>query len=195
MITRRSFSALAASAAATPWATAQTVSNLPAWPELLAKARGQTVYFNAWAGDEKTNAFIAWVGEQTLARYGVAVQHVRLKDTAEAVTRVVAEKAAGRNTDGAVDLVWINGPNFLNMQRQGLLYGPVTQALPNFRYVDTVNKRSNVIDFTTPVQGMACPGAWRKLCLCTTQPASRTRRTYPAQPQHCWPGLATTRAA
>jgi putative thiamine transport system substrate-binding protein len=162
MITRRDFSALAAGAAATPWASAQTPSALPAlpaWPELMAKARGQTVYFNAWAGDEKTNAFIAWVGEQTLARYGVTVQHVRLKDTAEAVTRVVAEKAAGRNTDGAVDLVWINGPNFLNMQRQGLLYGPVTQALPNFKYVDTVNKRSNVIDFTTPVQGMAVP--WR----------------------------------
>ena len=28
------------------------------------KARGQTVNFNAWAGDEKTNAFIAWVGEE-----------------------------------------------------------------------------------------------------------------------------------
>ena len=60
------------------------------------------------------------------------MQHVRLKDTAEAVTRVVAEKAAGRDRDGGVDLIWINGPNFLNMKQQGLLLGPVTQALPNF---------------------------------------------------------------
>jgi putative thiamine transport system substrate-binding protein len=193
MITRRSFSALAASAAATSWASAQTPLALPAWPELLAKARGQTVYFNAWAGDEKTNAFIAWVGDQTLARYGVTVQHVRLKDTAEAVTRVVAEKAAGRNTDGAVDLVWINGPNFLNMQRQGLLYGPVTQALPNFKYVDTVNKRSNVIDFTTPVQGMAVP--WRMAQIVFVYDASKTQAMCRAQPQRCWPGRATTRAA
>lgn len=127
------------------------------WNQVTAKARGQTVYFNAWAGDEKTNAFIAWAGEEMKARHGVTVTHVRLKDTSEAVTRVVAEKAAGRHTDGTVDLIWINGPNFLAMKQQGLLYGPVTQALPNFKFVDTVNKRSNVIDFTTPVDGLAVP--------------------------------------
>ena len=133
---------------------AQTAAD---WPQVLAKARGQTVYFNAWAGDEKTNAFIAWAGGELKSRYGVSVSHVRLKDTAEAVTRVITEKAAGRNADGTVDLIWINGPNFLNMKQQGLLYGPVTAALPNFRIVDTVGKRSNVIDFTTPVDGFAVP--------------------------------------
>src|SRR5262249_25134368 len=40
-----------------------------------------------------------------------------------------------------------------------LLYGPFAETLPNFKYVDTVNKRSNVIDFTTPVDGLAAP--WR----------------------------------
>jgi putative thiamine transport system substrate-binding protein len=173
MITRRHFSTAAATAALPAWAQTQAPNPVAPWPDVLAKARGQTVYFNAWAGDEKTNAFIAWVGEQTLARYGVAVQHVRLKDTAEAVTRVVAEKAAGRNSGGAVDLVWINGPNFLNMQRQGLLYGPVTQALPNFKYVDTVAKRSNVIDFTTPVQGMAVP--WRMAQIVFVYDAARIK--------------------
>ncbi|HEX6722564.1 MAG TPA: ABC transporter substrate-binding protein [Burkholderiaceae bacterium] len=127
------------------------------WNQVTTKARGQTVHFNAWAGDEKTNAFIAWAGQEMKARHGVTVNHVRLKDTSEAVTRVVAEKAAGRDSGGTVDLIWINGPNFLAMKQQGLLYGPVTQALPNFALVDTVNKRSNVIDFTTPVDGHAVP--------------------------------------
>ena len=129
----------------------------PAWEQVLAKARDQTVYFNAWAGDEQTNAFIAWAGEQVKARYGVNVVHVRLKDTAEAVTRVVAEKTAGRNSDGTVDLIWINGPNFLAMKQQGLLFGPVLPLLPNTALVDTTTKRSNVIDFTTPVDGYAVP--------------------------------------
>lgn len=151
-------------------ATAQPV---PAWEQVQAQARGQTVFWNAWAGDEKTNAFIAWVGEQVQARHGVKVQHVRLKDTAEAVTRVVAEKAAGRDSGGGVDLIWINGPNFLNMKQQGLLYGPVTQALPNFRYVDTTAKRSNVIDFTTPVDGMAVP--WRMAQVVFVYDAARIR--------------------
>jgi putative thiamine transport system substrate-binding protein len=132
---------------------------LPPWQQVTAQARGQTVYWNAWAGDEKTNAFIAWVGDELKARHGIDVVHVRLKDTAEAVTRVVAEKAAGRDRDGTVDLIWINGPNFLTLKTQGLLYGPVAQALPNYRLVDTEGKRSNVIDFTTPVDGYAVP--WR----------------------------------
>lgn len=131
----------------------------PAWSQVLERARGQTVYFNAWAGDEKTNEFIAWAGNELKARHGVNVVHVRLKDTAEAVARVVAEKTAGRTEGGSVDLVWLNGPNFLAMKQQGLLHGPVTAQLPNFRYVDTTNKRSNLIDFTTPVDGLAVP--WR----------------------------------
>lgn len=141
--------------------------------EVLARAHGQTVFWNAWAGDEKTNDFIAWVGEGVKSRYGVGVQHVRLKDTAEAVTRVVAEKSAGRDHDGSVDLIWINGPNFLNMKRQGLLYGPVTPALPNARLVDTVRKRSNGIDFTTPVDGMAVP--WRMAQIVFVYDSARIR--------------------
>src|SRR5207245_10024409 len=73
------------------------------WDGIVAKARGQTVNFNAWAGDEKTNAFIAWVGAEVARRYGVAINHVKLKDTAEAATRVVAEKSAGRDRAGAMD--------------------------------------------------------------------------------------------
>ncbi|MBL8325340.1 MAG: ABC transporter substrate-binding protein [Rubrivivax sp.] len=129
------------------------------WEQVLERARGQTVYFNAWAGDERTNDFITWAGQELKARHGINVVHVRLKDTAEAVARVVAEKTAGRSEGGSVDLVWINGPNFLAMKQQGLLYGPVAARLPNYRYVDTTNKRSNVIDFTTPVEGFAVP--WR----------------------------------
>jgi putative thiamine transport system substrate-binding protein len=171
MLNRRAFGALAAASTfAGTWAHAQGV---PAWSEVLTRARGQTVFWNAWAGDEKTNAFIAWAAEQVKTRHGVTVQHVRLKDTAEAVTRVVAEKAAGRGTDGSVDMIWINGPNFLNMKQQGLLYGPVLSALPNARFVDTTHKRSNVIDFTTPVEGMAVP--WRLAQIVFVYDAARLR--------------------
>jgi len=130
------------------------------WNDIVAKAKGQTVNFNAWAGDEKSNAFIQWVAEEVGRRYGVTLVHVKLKDTAEAVTRVVAEKAAGRHTGGTVDLIWINGPNFLAMKQQALLFGPFTQALPSYTRVDTAGIRSNVVDFTIPVEGMESP--WRR---------------------------------
>lgn len=150
---------VATALAQTP-APATTAASATAWNEVLAKARGQAVNFNAWAGDEKTNAFLQWVAAEVDRRYGVRVSHVKLKDTAEAVTRVVAEKAAGRASGGSVDLVWINGPNFLAMKQQGLLYGPITSRLPAYGKVDTTHLRSNVVDFTIPVDGMASP--WRR---------------------------------
>ena len=64
------------------------------WPQTLEAARGQTVYWNAWGGDARTNAFIAWASTQTEARYGVKIEQVKLTDTAEAVSRVLAEQAA-----------------------------------------------------------------------------------------------------
>ena len=139
--------------------TASAQSSAPAWNTLVAKARGQTVQFNAWGGDEKTNDFLGWANDEVRKRYGVSINHVRLKDTSEAVTRVIAEKAAGRHANGTVDLIWINGPNFLAMKDQALLYGPFANRLPNFARVDTVNKRSNVVDFTVPVEGFESP--WR----------------------------------
>ncbi len=138
---------------ASPVLAAETRS----FEEIASRARGQTVDWNAWAGDPQTNAFIRWVGDEVERRYGVKVNHVKLNDTAEAVTRVVAERAAGRNDGGGVDLIWINGPNFLTMKSLGLLHGPVTQVLPNFRFVDIEKRRSNVVDFTVPVEGYAVP--------------------------------------
>ena len=152
--------ATAATFIAALWVSVSAAAQDRPWSEIVARARGQTVNFNAWAGDENTNAFIRWVGDQVFARYGVHVAHVKLKDTAEAVTRVVAEKAAGRDAGGSVDLVRINGPNFLAMKQQSLLYGPFTQRLPNYERVDTTNIRSNVVDFTVPVDGMESP--WRR---------------------------------
>ena len=54
------------------------------WNSIVAKAKGQTVQFNGWGGDEKTNDFIAWAGAEVKKRYGVTVNHVRVKDTSEA---------------------------------------------------------------------------------------------------------------
>ncbi len=145
------------------------------WSDVIAKARGQTVNWNAWAGDEKTNAFIAWAGFEVDKRYGVRINHVKLKDTAEAVTRVVAEKSAGRTAGGSVDLIWMNGPNFLALKAQGLLYGPFTQVLPNFQYVDTTTTRSNVVDFTIPVDGLESP--WRRAQIIFVYDSKRIRET------------------
>ena len=144
------------------------------WSEVLARGRGQTVYWNAWGGDDRTNAFVEWVGERVAREHGVTIRHVKLKDTAEAVARVVAEKAAGRTEGGGVDLIWINGPNFLAMKDQGLLHGPFTQRLPNYRLVDTQGKPATRIDFTVPVDGLAAP--WRMAQIVYVYDSARVAR-------------------
>jgi putative thiamine transport system substrate-binding protein len=131
--------------------------NAAPWDDTLAQARGQTVYWNAWGGDPQINAYIEWVGDQVQERYGIDLVHVKLTDTAEAVARVVAEKAAGTTEGGAVDLIWINGENFASMKAQDLLFGPFVQDLPSLRYVDTKGKPTTLVDFTVPTDGLEAP--------------------------------------
>ncbi|MDJ1159094.1 ABC transporter substrate-binding protein [Chelatococcus sp. SYSU_G07232] len=127
------------------------------WAAVTERARGQTVYWYAWAGERHINDYIAWVGTETARRFGVKVEHVKIADTAEAVTRVLAEKTAGRTEGGAVDLIWINGPNFAAMKANGLLFGPWAEDLPNFRFVDVAGKPSVLNDFTVPTEGLEAP--------------------------------------
>jgi putative thiamine transport system substrate-binding protein len=134
------------------------------WPAVLAEAREETVYFNAWGGDPRINDYIAWAAATVEQRFGVRIVHVKLSDTAEAVSRVLTEKTAGRVEDGAVDLVWINGENFAAMKRQGLLQPKAwATALPSYRFVDVENKPTVASDFTVPVEGLEAPWGMARL--------------------------------
>lgn len=128
------------------------------WSDVLATAKGQTVYFNAWGGAENINAYIDWAGDTIKERYGVTVEHVKLSDTADAVTRVLAERAAGRKEGGAIDLIWINGENFAAMKREGLLLGKGwAETLPNYKFADIEGKSVLSYDFTVSVDGQESP--------------------------------------
>jgi putative thiamine transport system substrate-binding protein len=132
-------------------------SPVAAFETVREAARGQTVYFNAWGGSTQINDYIAWVAGEVAERHGIELVHVKLTDTSEAVSRVLAERTAGRTTGGSVDLVWINGENFLAMKQNDLLYGPFVFDLPNFQLVDTQGKPTTLIDFTEPTDGLESP--------------------------------------
>ncbi len=166
--TRRLILQTAVAAAALPaMAHAQTGSPASAtaastWAEIEAQARGQRVYFNAWGGSERVNSYLQWAAGQMQRRYGVLVEHVKLTDTAEAVRRVRTEKAANRS-DGSVDALWINGENFLAMKREGLLFGPFAESLPNFAWVDVQGKPTTRVDFGEPTEGFESPWGMAQL--------------------------------
>lgn len=128
------------------------------WDAVLEEAKGQTVYWNAWGGSTTTNDFIAWVGQRVSEEYGVTLEHVKLSDTADAVSRVIAEKSAGTDDDGAIDMIWINGANFSAMKSADLLFGPFAEQLPNWQLVD-VDGKTVQTDFSVPTDGFESPWA------------------------------------
>lgn len=154
---RQILTSLAALALATPLAAQEVAPDPTDWDAITEAAQGQTVYWHAWGGSNATNDYIAWAGEQVQDRYGVTVEHVKLKDTSDAVSRVIAEKSAGKDKGGAVDLIWINGENFAAMKEQDLLFGPWAEDLPNWRYVDVEGKPAVTSDFTVPTEGLEAP--------------------------------------
>jgi len=69
-------------------AAAQAVS--PSWTDTARAARGQTVYFNAWGGSERINAYLQWAAGELQRDFGVKLQHVKISDAADVVKRVRA---------------------------------------------------------------------------------------------------------
>ena len=125
---------------------------------LADRARGQTVYFNAWGGSPTVNGYIAWAGDQVKARYGITLVHVKLTDTADAVARILAEKTAGKTAGGSVDLVWVNGENFASLKRQNLLRDDEWAfSLPSFSFTDPAALPGLISDFATPTDGLESP--------------------------------------
>ncbi len=153
---KRVLSVLALASLTTPGLADPNPEN---WDSVLTQADGQTVYWNAWGGSNTTNDFIAWAGQRIWEDHNVTLEHVKLADTADAVSRVLAEKTAGKDAGGAVDLIWINGANFASMKDAGLLFGPWAQSLPNWGIVDVEGKPAVINDFTVATEGLESPWA------------------------------------
>ena len=132
------------------------------WGEIEKKAKGQTIYFNAWGGSQRINDYIQWAGQIVQKKYGIRVIHVKATDIGDVVSRILVEKAAKKLQNGSVDLMWINGENFKAMKENKLLYGPFSQNLPNFHLVNT-KKKTLQYDFTVPVDNLESPWGMAQL--------------------------------
>ena len=131
--------------------------NLSSWQQIEAQGENQDVYFHAWGGDPQINAYLQWAAEQVDDKYNINLVHVKLSDTSEAVSRVLAEKSANNNDTGSVDLIWINGANFATMSENSLLLKQWANKLPNFALTDPENNPAVNFDFGVPTNGMEAP--------------------------------------
>lgn len=124
------------------------------YDEIVKKAEGTSVNLYGWGGDDKRNQ---WLDDYIIPKmkedYDIDVNRVGM-DIDEILNLMLAEK---NSEDGDVDVVWINGENFENAKNNGLLFGPITQVLPNFNdYVDGEDEGIKY-DFGEPVENMEAP--------------------------------------
>lgn len=127
------------------------------WPDIVARAKGQTVDWFMWGGFPSANSYVnGYVAPRVKELYQITLRQVPVKDIAEVVGKLLAEKQAGKTAGGEVDLMWINGENFRTCKRHGLLYGPFADLLPNQKLVDW-SKPSVKNDFGEPVEGLESP--------------------------------------
>jgi putative spermidine/putrescine transport system substrate-binding protein len=150
--------AIALTACGTAVLTASSTS-FSSWSAVEKAAKGQTVHLWMYGGDPQGNAYVDRILAPAVAKYGVTLKRVPIADTKDALNRVLSELQAGHTTNGAVDLVWINGDNFLTGKQAGAWLCHWTSLLPNMAKTSAADPLlSN--DFGIPVDG--CEAPWSK---------------------------------
>ena len=149
---------LALSACAAPSAPSGSGNDDRSWAQIADAARGQTVDLWMYGGDQQGNAYVDDVLAPAVAERGVTLRRVPVADTADAMTRILAERQAGTD-DGSVDLVWVNGDNFATGKQADAWRCDWAGRLPNMRYVDPEDPLVTQ-DFGTVVDG--CESPWHK---------------------------------
>ena len=123
---------------------------------VLAEAKGQTVNWYMYGGDDRLNAYVNGYVKTELAKAGVTLNQVKITDTAEAVNKVLGEKAAGKDADGSVDLIWINGENFATLKQADAVECGYLEDLPSTANVDLTTP-GIATDFGLATEGCEVP--------------------------------------
>ena len=124
--------------------------------QILEDAKGTTVSFYGYGGDQKTNAWIDnYLTENVKKDYDITVERVGMN--IDEVLNIMLNEKQLNVEDGTVDVVWINGENFFTAMENDLLFGPFTDKLPNFNtYIDKESPDVQ-FDFGHPVNGYEVP--------------------------------------
>jgi putative spermidine/putrescine transport system substrate-binding protein len=129
------------------------------WDQILAKAKGGTANWFLYGGSQTTNDYLdKYVAPKMKELYGVTLQRTPVTDTVDAVNKVLAEKQAGKTTDGSVDMIWINGENFRTMANADILYPGWARNLPNAKLISWEEPQV-ANDFGVPVNDREAPWA------------------------------------
>ena len=145
-------------------ASAEIDLSTASWEDIVAAAKGTTVTFYGWGGDENRNNWLnTTVADYVKSEYDVTLEVVGM-NIDDILAKLSGEKQAGSNK-GSIDMIWINGENFYSAKDNGLLYGPFTHKLPNMEAYIDLNDPETLNDFCMPIEGYEAPYAKAQLVL------------------------------
>lgn len=125
------------------------------WQEILTEAEGTKLTMMMWMGDPFINNYMnGYVVPKIKSQYNIDLEIVSGQGT-QIVSTLMSELESGRNSS-QIDMIWLNGETFFQLQQIDALFGPFTQKLPNIKYVDLDNPFIG-IDFQQPVNGYEAP--------------------------------------
>ena len=128
------------------------------WEEIVDAAKGTTVTFYGWGGDENRNNWLnTTVADYVKEHYNITLEVVGM-NIDEILAKLSGEKQAGAQK-GSIDMIWINGENFYSAKDNGLLWGPFTDKLPNMENYIDLNDPETLNDFCMPIEGYEAPYA------------------------------------
>ena len=132
--------------------------------QIREQARGTSVSFYGWGGDERLNHWLDEVYAPTMKeKYEITIERMPM-DIDQILSKLSSEVQGGKQ-DGSIDMIWINGENFYSAKENDLLFGPFTQALPNFEtYIDPEDPET-LYDFAYPIEGYEAPYGKAQLVL------------------------------
>ena len=132
--------------------------NNASWEEIVKAAKGTTVTFYGWGGDENRNNWLnTTVADYVKEHYDITLEVVGM-NIDEILAKLSGEKQAA-STKGSIDMIWINGENFYSAKDNGLLWGPFTGKLPNMEAYIDLNDPETLNDFCMPIDGYEAPYA------------------------------------
>lgn len=124
------------------------------WEEIESRAIGKTVTMMMWNGDPKINRYITdYIAPAVKKSHDIHLEVAAGQGNA-IVQLLMTEKQAGRESN--IDMMWINGETFYQLQQIGGLYGPFVDQLPNSQFIDLENPFIGN-DFQEPINGMEAP--------------------------------------
>ena len=128
------------------------------WEEIVDAAKGTTVTFYGWGGDENRNNWLnTTVAEYVKENYDITLEVVGM-NIDDILAKLSGEKQAGASS-GSIDMIWINGENFFSAKENGLLWGPFTDKLPNMAAYIDLEDPETLNDFCMPIEGYEAPYA------------------------------------